>query len=98
MAGCRRLWVLVNGLPPESAVWRVDGQQWTNLHELLALNAEVTDWWGRFNAQLKSTKRLKTKPLHVPRPGEKEADRESAKAEEEKDRYQMQKERVALFS
>ena len=48
----------------------MDGEQWTTLHELLALNAEVTDRWGHFNAQLKSTKRLKSEPLRVTRPGE----------------------------
>lgn len=57
-------------MPPEAATWRVDGQQWTTLHELLALNAEVVDRWGLANAQLKSTKKLKAEPLRVPRPGE----------------------------
>lgn len=75
-AGCRRLWVLVNGLPPDAATWRVDGQQWTTLHELLALNAEVTDRWGLANAQLKSTKKLNAKPLRVPRPSDPRAEPE----------------------
>ena len=60
----------MNGLPPEAATFRVDGQQWTTLHELLAINAEVVDQWGLANAQLKSTKKLKAKPLRITRPSD----------------------------
>jgi len=81
--------VWVNGLPPEAAVWRVDGQQWTTLHELLALNAEVIDRWGHINAQLKSTKKLKSEPLRVTRP--------SDKPEQSKDRVITDATEIAAF-
>jgi hypothetical protein len=81
--------VWVNGLPPEAAVWRVDGRQWTTLHELLALNAEVTDRWGHINAQLKSTRKLKSEPLQIARP--------SDKAERSKDRVITDVREIAAF-
>lgn len=71
----------VNGLPPEAAIWRVDGQQWTVLHELLAIGAERVDAWGltsaRMQASKKTQKYLPDKPLQIPRPGdaEQEGDR-----------------------
>lgn len=37
--GCRRLWVLVQGLPPDSAFYR-QGKLWTQAHELTALAVE----------------------------------------------------------
>jgi hypothetical protein len=74
-AGCRRLWVLVNGLPPEASTWRVDGQQWTVQDELLAVAAERIDAWGLMNARLQASKKtqkfLPEKSLEVPRPGDK---------------------------
>jgi len=72
---------LVNGLPPEAAVWRVGGQQWTTLHELLAIVAERIDAWGLANARLQAPKKaqkyLPESPLAVPRPGEGSANKES---------------------
>jgi hypothetical protein len=63
--------VWVNGLPPEAAVWRVDGQQWTTLHELLALQAELIDQWGLLGARIQTGgKGLPKKGLQIPRPGE----------------------------
>jgi len=49
-------------------VWRVDGQQWTTLHELLALNVEAIHQWGHLHARA-NWKGLPD-PLRVPRPGE----------------------------
>jgi hypothetical protein len=69
----RKLWVWLNGLPPEAGVWRVDGQQWTTLHELLAMNAELTDQWGLFGARMrvKHPEKLPKEGLRIPRPGAK---------------------------
>jgi hypothetical protein len=64
---------LVHGLPPEAAIWWVDGQQWTVRDELLAQAVERIDGWGRMNALLHGDKKLRKalpkKPLEVPRPG-----------------------------
>jgi hypothetical protein len=63
--------VLVNGLPPEASTWRIDGQQWTTLHELVAVLIERTDMWGLTSARIKTGgKGLPKHPLRVPRPGE----------------------------
>lgn len=71
-AGCRRLWVLVNGLPPEAATWRIDGQQWTTLHELVSVVAERIDLWGLTSARIATRGKIGSTqhPLRVPRPGE----------------------------
>jgi hypothetical protein len=73
-AGCRKLWVWVNGLPPEAAVGRVDGEQWTVRDELLATALERLDHWGLVQAHLNSSpkarKTLPAKSMEVPRPGE----------------------------
>ena len=63
----------LSGLPPEAATWRVDGQQWTTLHELLAINAELVDQWGLFGARMrvKHPEKLPKESLRIPRPGEK---------------------------
>lgn len=37
----RRLWALIQGLPPEAAVWRDLPASWTSTHELLALLVEI---------------------------------------------------------
>jgi hypothetical protein len=39
--GCRRLWALIAGLPPDSALRR-RGKQWTTAHELAARQVEST--------------------------------------------------------
>lgn len=66
--------MLYVGLPPEAAIWRVDGQQWTLAEELLAVIAERTDQWGLFHAYLQTDRKgrshLPDKPLEVPRPGD----------------------------
>jgi hypothetical protein len=65
--------VWINGLPPEAATWRVDGQQWTLHEELLARLLERTDQWGLIHARLsaspKAQKLLPSKAMEVPRPG-----------------------------
>lgn len=65
------MWALINGLPPDAAVWRVDGQQWTLHEELLAIAVERIDAWGVAHARLSGGgKALKDyTPLRVPRPG-----------------------------
>jgi hypothetical protein len=45
-AGCRRLLVLVQGLPPDAA-WRRDGKAWTSQLELAAALIEQMDRWGQ---------------------------------------------------
>jgi hypothetical protein len=86
--------VLVNGLPPEAAISRVDGQQWTSLHELLATTLERVDAWGLINARLQAPKKaqkyLPCSPLEVPRPGE-------AAAREARDRVVTDPAEIAAF-
>lgn len=48
---------LVKGLPEDAAVWRPDKPGWTHQHELAALNIEIVDFWGRFNARLLGAKK-----------------------------------------
>lgn len=50
---------------------RVDGQQWTTLHELLAIQAEVMDQWGLFGARMrvKHPEKLPRESLRISRPG-----------------------------
>lgn len=53
-------------------MWRIEGRQWTTLHELLAINAELTDQWGLFGARLrvKHPEKLPKESLRIHRPGE----------------------------
>jgi hypothetical protein len=64
------------GLPADAAIHRVEGHEWTSLHELLALGVERNDHWGLAQAYLHSDKKfhrsLPDKALEVPRPGEKQ--------------------------
>lgn len=63
--------VLVHGLPADAAINRVDGQEWTLIHELLAIAVERVDHWGLAQAYLHSTgKGLPSRSLSIPRPGE----------------------------
>jgi hypothetical protein len=76
----RRLCALVEGLPPDAAIERIDGQQWTVSDELLALVAERVDAWGLLNARVGTDKKfhryLPDEPLRISRPGKQEtADR-----------------------
>lgn len=68
------MWVLLNGLPPDAAVWRIEGRQWTQHDEFLALIAERIDAWGLMNARLhlekKKQKYLPKEALQITRPGE----------------------------
>jgi hypothetical protein len=68
------LWVWLNGLPPEAAVWRVDGQQWTVRDELLAIVAERVDQWGLVQAHLHGEKKfrqsLPKEAIEISRPRE----------------------------
>lgn len=67
---------LVEGLPPEAAIQRVGGEQWTSRDELLAAIAERVDAWGLLHARLQMTKKqqkyLPKRSLEIPRPGEKQ--------------------------
>jgi hypothetical protein len=49
-AGCRRLWALVSGLPPDAAVRR-DGKVWTTREELAARHIELERGLLRLIAQ-----------------------------------------------
>jgi len=82
----------MNGLPPEAAVWRVDGQQWTVRDELLVTTLERIDHWGlvqaRLSANPKVAKHLPTKSMQLPRPGE---------AQEAKDHVITDPRQIAAF-
>ncbi len=99
----RKLWVWLSGLPPEAATWRVDGQQWTTLHELLAIQAEVMDQWGLFGARMRveHPEKLPEESLRIPRPGARSgnegSDEPQNKEAPKKDRYQKSRERAAFF-
>lgn len=69
--------MLVNGLPPEAATFRVDGQQWTPVHELLALNTELTEHLVRLQAGEKAP--VLKEPLRVVRPGEKQSQKSNGR-------------------
>ncbi len=88
--------MLVNGLPPEAAIYRVDGQQWTTRDELLALAIERIDHWGLSAAYLGSDKKfhknLPDKPLVLPRPGEKQRE-----GRDERDRVVTDAREIAAF-
>lgn len=101
--GCRRLWVLVNGLPPDAAVFRVGGQQWTLRDEINAQILEAVDRWGWVSARLrvdpKHHRMLPDAPISVPRPRhDGEPDESPEEKQPEKDRHQLQRERIALFT
>ena len=63
-AGLRRLWVLVKGLPADSALHRDEQPRWTIEHELLARNAELTSAWGRIVAMALGAKSQKLPKAH----------------------------------
>jgi hypothetical protein len=42
----RRLWVLIKGLPADSALWAGE-EGWTRRDEMVAVLLERTDAWGR---------------------------------------------------
>jgi hypothetical protein len=69
VGGARRLWALVQGLPPDAACWRED--MFTRQEEFAAAQIEVTDQWLSNLAQLLGAKRQSLpKPIRVPRPGD----------------------------
>lgn len=78
-AGCRRLWVLVQGLPSNAAVWRED--RWTHQDEMLATLVELTDAWGLavFTA-VGGKLRGKHTPVRVQRPGAVQQDTQQSSA------------------
>lgn len=95
----------MNGLPPEAAIWRVDGQQWTIRDELLAIAVERIDHWGLAQAYIHSNgKGLPSESIQLPRPSElaranAPADQETPRGDQpKKDRYQKSRERAAFFS
>lgn len=49
--GVRRLWVLISGLPPDSAFAR-HGRGWTQSHELAAVAIERQEHWGSMLVQM----------------------------------------------
>lgn len=68
-AGCRRLWVLIQGLPPDAAVWRQE-TAWTNQDELAAAHMELLDMWMRIQVQIWTGNKPKGKPLRIERPNQ----------------------------
>lgn len=96
----------MNGLPPEAAVFRIDGRRWTLRDEISALTLEAVDRWGWVLARLKVDPKhhgkLPDRPISFPRPA---AERKPVAEVElpeqeppEKDRYQKQRERIAFFA
>lgn len=74
--GCRRLWVLVNGLPADAATWREDVFDRTD--ELLATLIERRDNWSRALLDALMHKKQIKAPgeITIPRPGTEEAQRD----------------------
>lgn len=66
---CRRLTVLLQNLPADSAFGRVH-DAWTNEMHFMATIAETIDHWGRSHAQQFGAKEGQLgQPLVFPRPG-----------------------------
>lgn len=65
-AGVRRLFVMLQGLPPEAATWREE-MGWTQADEFAASLLELTDAWGRATVMALG-KKPRGKPLQIPRP------------------------------
>ncbi|MEA2689628.1 MAG: hypothetical protein QOD51_2235 [Candidatus Eremiobacteraeota bacterium] len=59
----RRLWALVNGLPPDAAVRR-QGSAWSQDHELHAIAIERNDYW--LHALVVASRGLKKNPPRLP--------------------------------
>ncbi len=69
--GARRLWILIQGLPPDAALYREDA--WSREEEMLASLLELTDAWGHAMVVVHGGKmKGHSKPLHVRRPWESE--------------------------
>lgn len=73
-ASARRVTALMHGLGPDGALYRAlrpDDWMWTAEHELLALNAELTD--ALYRAFIRANSRegsQQPKPVKIPRPGQ----------------------------
>ncbi len=100
-------------MPPEAAIWRIDGQQWTPVEALLAVAVERSDLWHQALWEMAARPHLKDPPkemrhpgtVEIPRPGERRADIAAAdvaapqqEEKPKKDRYQKQRERIAFFT
>jgi hypothetical protein len=64
----RRLWVLIQGLPNDSALWREENR-WTQQDELLAELLEMTDIASRRTVMALGGE-VKGKPIQIERPSE----------------------------
>lgn len=88
--------MLVNGLRPEAAIFRVGGQQWTTQDELLSIAIERIDHWGLYAAYMGSDKKfhkhLPDASLLIPRPGE-----ETRSERDERDRVVTDPREIAAF-
>lgn len=66
---------MIEGLPIEAATFRDDRPSWTQQDELLAINAEVADAWGRAIVQSNASKRIEFgEPLRIKHPDRPEAE------------------------
>ena len=65
---CRRLWVMIQGLPANAAVWRKENA-WSPRDELQALSVERLEYWGRRLYEAAGGK-VRGEELRIPRPGE----------------------------
>jgi hypothetical protein len=70
----RRLWVLLDGLPNDAAVWRKEFA-WSVQDEMKATQLEQADMWFRNVCALLGAKRSSLpRALNIPRPGDKPAE------------------------
>jgi hypothetical protein len=71
--GVRQFISMIQWLPPESAMWRSMGKSWTTENELQAMNIEMLDSYIKLYVQANSkpNSTRKFKPLHIPRPWDK---------------------------
>lgn len=84
MGNPRRLWALVQGLPPDAATQRNRG--WTQADELAATQMELLDVWGRNLTQvlwvglnLRGRPRF-GEPLRIEHPGRAEPEKKKQRA------------------
>ena len=67
---------MIRWLPPEAALWRSAGRDWTTENELQALTIEMLDAFRRMYLQANSKKGTQLPPpITIPRPGDKAKER-----------------------
>lgn len=75
----RRYASLVKWLPPDAALWRATGKDWSTTNELLSILIETLDTFRRMYLQANSKRGTNLpEPLHIPRPWEREKERKKS--------------------